>query len=298
MVASILSQVTGQLEKRFLLNAFFPTLLFSIALGLTVAASFGGITGAIEWWNEQDTVVKTVLVVAWVALTFVFANVLANGTLGIVRLFEGYRWPASWFASWGRNHQLNQAAQALARSEDEFQRRFPPFPRELTKDQVAPTKLGNVLLSAERYPRDRYGVDSVRVWPRLFHLVPSEIGESMAAARASMEFLLVVAFLAALYVPLASIALIADAGPLAWFLASLLGGPAVAATAYFAALTPAAVYAQHVRAVFDLHRLELLKSLNVPFPATLEEERRTWDLLTPFLDQGHPHVWRYVVSGK
>src|SRR3954454_15044720 len=188
MVASILSQVTGQLEKRFLLNAFFPALLFSIALGLTCAASFGGIAAGIEWWGQQDGVVQALLVIGWVALTFVFANVLANGTLDIVRLFEGYARPAKWFAGWGRNHHLRTAAEVLERSEDEFQRRFPPFPRHLTKEQVAPTRLGNILLSAERYPRDRYGVASVRVWPRLFHLIPDGIADSMASARASMEF--------------------------------------------------------------------------------------------------------------
>jgi hypothetical protein len=294
VVTSILSQVTGQLEKRFVLNALFPTLVFSLALIAAVAAVAGGIDTAIESWNATDTIVKTLLVIGWVALVFVTANMVANGALWIIRLFEGYVAPASWFGALGRQHQLEIASELLEHNPDEFHQRFPPHPRRLEAKDVAPTTLGNLLLSAEVYSIDRYGVDSVRMWPRLYHLIPETLSTSMAEARASMEFLLVVAFFAALYAPIASLTIMIGAGPVPWFVASLGGGTLIAFVAYFAALAPAAIYADHIRAAYDLHRLELLAALGLPRPATLAEERRLWGIAVHLLDRGEEHVSRYV----
>jgi hypothetical protein len=234
------------------------------------------------------------LVIGSLAFVFVGANLVANGTLAITRLFEGYAPPASWFAGWGKNYQQRRASKTLEEHPELFQRRYPVYPRKLTKDYVAPTRLGNLLRSAESYPKDRYGVDAVRVWPRLYHLLPEDLRSSMADARASMEFLLVVAFLASLYALVASLFLLIVAGPVSLLVGSLLGGTAVAVTAYWAALTPASVYGDHVRAAFDLHRLKLFQAMRMPVPATLDEERRTWDHSIPFLDRGDPHTWRYV----
>jgi hypothetical protein len=294
MVSSVLGQVTGQLGRRFLLNAFFPTLVFSLLVALVVAGGSGGVSGGVDWWDEQSSVIKWLLVIGWVALIFVLANLIANGGLAIIRLFEGYVAPASWLARWGRNYHHWRAAKTLEADRDAFERRFPVYPRSLRTKDLAPTRLGNLLRSAESYPKDRYGVDAVRVWPRLYHLLPEDLRSSMEDARASMEFLLVIAFLATLYAPAAGIYLIAVAGPGSWFLASLLGGTAVALVTYQAALAPAAVYGDHIRAAFDLHRLKLLEAIKVPAPATLEEEQRTWDRVIPFLDRGLPHTWRYV----
>jgi hypothetical protein len=297
MVTGILSQVTGQLDRRFLLNAFFPTVAFSLLVALTVATGTGGVGPALDLWKQASSVVQVLLAVGWVAVVFVTANLLANAGLWITRLFEGYAAPASWFAPWGRNYHQWRAKSVLEHDPEGFQRCYPVYPRALSRDDVAPTRLGNLLLSAESYAEDRYGVPAVRVWPRLYHLLPAVLVSSMSEARASMEFLLVMAFLAALYAPAAGIYLLACAGPTAWFLGALFGGALVAAVAYAASLAPAAVYGDHVRAAFDMHRLELLAAIRAPAPATLDEERRIWDQAVVFLDGGHPHLWRYV-AGK
>jgi hypothetical protein len=299
MLAGILNEVTGQLDRRFLLNAFFPTVVFSIALMLAAAAGADGVGGAVGWWDGLGATVKALLILGWFAAVIVAANVLANKALGIVRLFEGHTLlPQLKLAELGKRRQHKKAKAALDDDGDDFQRRYPVHPRNLGCEDVLPTALGNVLLSAETYSQDRYGVDAVRVWPRLYHLLPETLRTSMAEARAAMELMLVVAFLAGVYTLLASIYLIATAGPLPWFLGSLLGGTALAFTAYWGALSPAAVYGHHVRAAFDLHRLELLASMQAPTPATLDEERRTWEMAISFLDGGHAHPWRYVKAPK
>ncbi len=293
MVSGILGQVTGQLEKRFILNALFPTLVFALLLGLTAAAGAKGVGAGVGSWEDASGGIQALLAIGATAAVLVAANLIANGTLGIIRLYEGYVWENGPVAQWGRNYH-HWRAKKLISEPDRYQKQYPVYPRVLEVANVAPTRLGNVLASAETYSFDRYGLDSVRLWPRLYHLLPDPLQSSMSEARASMEFLLVIAFLSSLYVPLASIYLIVVGGPLPWFLADLVGGATLAIVAYWGSLTPAAVYGNHIRAAVDLHRLELLEAMRVPVPATVDEERRVWDGVTRLLERGGEPSWRFV----
>jgi hypothetical protein len=302
MVSAILGQVSGQLEKRFILNAFFPTLVFGLALGAAVAAGAGGISAAVDLWEGQDSLTKVLLVIGAVSLVLVGANLLSNGMQRVIELFEGYVGVPKWLADWARAHQLRRAAKLQAKVDggdevaaDAFQRSFPVYPRELRREHVAPTRLGNVLRSAETYPKDRYGVDSVRIWPRLYHLLPEAMTDAINEARSSMEFLLGIAFLAALYALLASAYLIASSAGLLWIAFALVVPSLISALAYLGSLAPAGVYGEHIRAAFDLHRHHFLKAAGVPVPMTLAEEKRAWEMLTPLLERGREFKdWRYV----
>src|SRR5215207_2182510 len=98
MVATVLGQVTGQLDRRFLLNAFFPLLVFALVSALAVAAGAGGVTAAVERWNSYASVLQVVLAIGAVSLIFVGANLVANGILWITQVFEGYAAPTTWLA--------------------------------------------------------------------------------------------------------------------------------------------------------------------------------------------------------
>jgi len=296
VIPSVLGQVTGLLDKRFLLNAFFPTLLFSLIVALVVTAGTGGVADAVKHWEEEAAAaVRVLVVVGWVAGTLVVANLVANGTLWIIRLFEGYAQPASWLSRWGQSYQLWRAGRV---SDDDIEARFPVHkPRdELKWCDMAPTSLGNVLLSAETYPRRRYGVPAVRVWPRLYGILPAEARTALEDARSSMEFLLVVAFFATLFTVPATVYLTWVEADIGWTLAALVGGSLVAVVAYRGAHAPAEIYGDHVRAAFDVHRRKLMADLGVPLPATVQEERRRWDEVIRFLDRSEPPHWRYVYS--
>lgn len=293
MITSILGQVTGQLDKRFLLNAFFPTLAFLLACAAVVTTGTGGVAAAIASWSSASTVVQALIVIASVAATLVGANLVANGTLWIIRLFEGWAPPVSWLGRWGASHQLRRARSA---SLDELHARFPVHkpPEQLTWRDMAPTRLGNVLRSAETYPLGRYGADAVRVWPRLYGLLPTDLRAALDESRMSMEFLLVVAFLASVFTVPATVYLIAAAASLPWTLAALGAGSLVASAAYAAALAPAAVYGDQIRTAFDLYRRSLLIALGVPPPASIHEERQAWDEVIRFLAHDEQARWQYV----
>src|SRR5437764_592937 len=157
MITSILGQITGQLDRRFILNAFFPTVLFSLLLTFVIAAQTAGIDATVSSWEDRPVPVRVLIVVAWGAGVLVGANLVANGTLWIIQLFEGYVGALRWFSGWGRRHQLDKAKSA---EDDDLQARYPVHKPacKLTWEDVAPTSLGNVLKSAETYPAGRYGV--------------------------------------------------------------------------------------------------------------------------------------------
>jgi hypothetical protein len=293
VISGILGQVTGQLERRFVLNAFFPTMLFSLLIGVVVSSSTGGVTDAVHRWEEESTAVRVLVVIGWTAAVLVGANLVANATFWIIQLFEGYVGPSRWFSRWARRYQLRRAKSPKA-----IPTRYPAHKpaAKLGWRDVAPTTLGNVLKSAETYPEGRYGVQAVRVWPRLYHLLPEDLRASLADARSSMEFLLVISFYGATFAPLATVYLLVAEVSLPWTLAALLGGSVVAYLAYRGAHAPAEIYGDHVRAAFDLHRLDLLTAVGAPLPATNDEERRIWSDVMRFLDAGQPQQWRRVAA--
>lgn len=291
MIQAVLTQVTGQLENRFLLNAFFPALVASLLAAAVVSTGYDGVDAVVDSWEEQSAAVQALIAIAWVAAVLVVANVVASSMLFIIGVFEGHHLPArireagqaQCFHKWG---QVTDA--------DVKQRNYPVHPAQPARKDFAPTRLGNVLRSAETYPEARYGVQATRTWPRLYLLLPEEVRTALAETRASMEFMLVIAFYSTWLAPASAIYLMVVQADVGWTLAALLGGAALAFAAYFGALTPAAVYGNQVRAAYDNHRFKLLEAIHAPLPASVEEERLVWAHVTRYLELGEAHPGRYV----
>jgi hypothetical protein len=66
----------------------------------------------------------------------------------------------------------------------EMQLRFPN-----RKKNFLPTSFGNILKAAEAYPGDRYGIDAVRLWPRLVHVIPETYYEKVEQSNDGLAFL-------------------------------------------------------------------------------------------------------------
>ncbi|MCW2932233.1 MAG: hypothetical protein JWM19_3195, partial [Actinomycetia bacterium] len=154
------------------------------------------------------------------------------------------------------------------------------YPSKL--DRILPTRLGNIIKAAEEYPADegRYGIDAVFFWPRLIAVVPDAARGDLSDARASMALLLNVSTLGFL-LGVGSFTALAAAmlHPAAAFWACGAGGLVLAALAYRSALAPSRVYAELVRAAFDLYRVDLLNQLKFGLPDNLDEERALWQNL-------------------
>jgi hypothetical protein len=162
-----------------------------------------------------------------------------------------------------------------------------------------PTRLGNILKNAELYPMDRYQIDAVVVWPRLYGLLPENLVQAMDLSRGGMEHMLLLSALFAAFPLAAGGYLLVVKGAWWLFLLCFWGGLAVAWSAYGSALDNAQLYGVQYKAAFDLHRNELLKQLRKPLPATQIEEKQTWKEVCQFLYRDHPRnsaSWIYVDS--
>jgi hypothetical protein len=281
MLTSLGGGLLGLLDRRLVLTAWLPTLLFWGGLGL-LAVTGSGWPSAVHWWLRQPAqfqVAMIALALAWI--TF-WAYMVAALVPVFIRIGEGYL-PGrlSWLIGWRlkahekhQNHMQNASV---------YSWQYADYPL----GSVLPTRLGNILKASEEYPLTRYGIDAVIVWPRLFTVLPDQFVSSIAAAKAPLDLMAVIGALASAFaVAGAAIAgaLLPWYAPLACFAGSLL----VAWLAYAGAVQAARPYAQLIRAAFDVHRGLLLDAAGLARPKSLQAERRQWEQITHLWYQGTP----------
>lgn len=147
--------------------------------------------------------------------------------------------------------------------------------------ELMPTSLGNMLLRAERLSGDRYGLDMMRVYPRIYPFIAPRMESavtqqlSLIAATASLAVSLGITTLAIL--PLV----------LRWDVWSLLPlAPAILTVlAYRGAVAAAAFHGTLLSAVFDVHRFDLVKAFHYEVPESARELTRLNKIISDFLGQ-------------
>lgn len=213
--------------------------------------------------------------------------------LPALRALEGYwpralrwlhhlltRWQNVWLARSERRWQ-QLATQDLAKltsaQHEEYvtlERRLRLAPANLYNRM--PTRLGNILRAAERRPADKYGLDAVICWPRLWLLLPDGVKNDLSAARTSLDTQIRLWIWGVLF--------------LAWSIWAWWAIPVgllVAWFAYQSALSAAEVYGDLLEAAFDLHRTKLYEILRLPLPTTTAEQTQG-RALTEYLLRGPP----------
>src|SRR5260370_17941131 len=73
------------------------------------------------------------------------------------------------------------------------------FPVDANGDPTAlqPSRIGNVIIAYEQYPKVRYGMDSVFYWPRLWLLIDKDVREEVDNPWAAVDSILYAGFGAA-----------------------------------------------------------------------------------------------------
>lgn len=145
------------------------------------------------------------------------------------------------------------------------------------RPELMPTSLGNLLRAAERKPLEKYGLDPIICWSRLWLILPDSVKAELQAARADL-----------------------DAAARIWFWSILLLGwtilgalwiiPLGILSAYFAyyhwAISAATTYGELIEATFDVYRHLLYNSIRWQLPDDPNVERRVGKELTAYLQRG------------
>jgi hypothetical protein len=300
-VAAVLAEAasfSSLRERRFLLNALIPSLAFSVAV--LFMASIGtahGITGTLRYWSSQAGASQAVLIFAFVTWVAFFSVLLAAMWQWLMHLYQGY-WPSTfhWLAKRGVRHQ--QARLLRLYEQGNVAAAYSDYPYVEHLNEVRPTRLGNIIRSAELYPFYRYNAESVILGPRMQALFPESYLKVLEEAASSLEFLLVIATLGGFFSISSGLYLLITNAPWWIFLACFWGGFVLAIGAYSGSLNHARTYAEQLRSGFDLYRTELLKQMRLPLPDTLEEERELWESIGLFMYRNFPPDWSFTREGS
>lgn len=309
MVPEALTQLSTVFRRRFLFNALLPTLVFVTALTALVVASVGPLRRVDLWWSRLDVLAKVVAVVGALAVIWFLAGAVASQWRGIVRLFEGYpalrvlkeRTPG---VAWHRRRaRLMWVGEPVPGQDDDEDAEWPnavlayPSYPLIDDDEnadneadILPTKLGNILLAAERYPLTHYGMDAIYFWPRLFPLLPQQFQEDYEKFLQQHEFPLVVAFQASITAFLGGAVIVATQGPWWLFLAWFTGGQVLAYLLYRLSLDSAEELGEQQRAAFDLYRHLLLEQW--PTPADVKNEKEAFARIQEFIVSNLEPEWQ------
>jgi hypothetical protein len=185
------------------------------------------------------------------------------------------------------------------------------------EDYVMPTRLGNVLKASEVYALDRYYIEAITVWPRLFSVLPGKFLNDMEEKNNHFMFLLnsslimyiaggvslIIGIVGCYVLSVPSSELITYikkitsipngfriiVPPLYFFFSFLLF--TFGYMLYCIAVNAAEDFGLFYRAGFDLYRMDLLKQLHRELPANLNEEKNLWFDISSFFAIGDKLEW-------
>jgi hypothetical protein len=289
--------VGGKLADRFAAVSV-PALVFwlgGLAAWTVHRGSLAAVTRQLGWLDRHGAGVQ-VAVLLTVLLGVAGSGIVVGELAGpVLRFLEGY-WPrwadplrlrladrlaeraAAEAPAWQKAYERVQPA-ADPTAEDlaiytrlERRRRRRPS----SAGYFLPTPIGNILRAAERRPFDKYGLDAVILWPRLWPALPETLRSDLLAARASLDRAAIASIWGVLFCAFAPFTL--------WAIPIGLG---VAATAV-AAVIPgrAQAFGDLLEAAYDQYRTTLYTQLRWPLPANPRQERAEGHRLTSYLWRG------------
>ncbi len=289
--AKLLEGVGGTVADTW--GALLLTPAFGFWLGGGVAAvqrwGWGAVVTWVGQWPEP-------LLLAWAIaalLTVVGSGwVVRQGDLTVLRWLEGY-WP-QWCAPlsrWGIRRQRQRLRHLDQQVRDYCESPKPTpiqvarylqsiaaqrhFPSQETR--LLPTRLGNCLRAAEDRPRDKYGLDAVQCWPRLWLLLPDTARSELFAARSQVDGLVQLWIWSGLFCLWALI--FQTPWPLGLGLLGLW-------LAHHWLLGAVETYGLLVESAFDLYRFDLYAALRWPLPPDPTHEQRFGQQLSRYLLEG------------
>lgn len=169
-----------------------------------------------------------------------------------------------------------------ARREDRAQWLLSRYPTDIRR--VMPTTLGNILRNGEDAAGERYGLDALTVYPRMYPSISKPLSDAMARQldMITLTASLCVSCMLGTVVTL-PILIRLDLWSLIPAVAGLL-----AVVSYRGALRAASDHSVLFATTFDLHRFDMIRALHYELPRTSREEIEFNNHVTKFLQSRHP----------
>lgn len=253
----------------------------------------------VEWqpfWHWLTTLkpeYATLLFFSFLFLASLAAMLVKSMTTPTLKFLEGYGWP-QWTIRKAFKQKYEQQLYHLEekRLSDGLNpaesRKYQKLDHKLMhlpeNDALMPTRLGNLLRSFEQKPQERYGLDAIICWPRLWILLPAELQTELTEARNAVNDAVQIWIWGVLFLVWTT-----------WFWISgnwwslfppILVSISVMAFAYYWMLQAAMTYGQLVQSSFDMYRHSLYKALRWPLPQNPTEEIVQGKQLTAYLWRG------------
>jgi hypothetical protein len=289
--------VGGKLADRFAAVSV-PALVFwlgGLAAWTVRQGSLAAVTRQLGWLDRQGAGVQ-VAVLLTVLLALAGSGIVVGKLAApVLRLLEGY-WPR-----WADPLRLRLARRLAERAAAEapawqkaYERVQPPADptaedlavyarlerrrrrRPSSPGYFLPTPIGNILRAAERRPFDKYGLDAVVLWPRLWPVLPETLRSDLLAARASLDQAAIAGVWGVLFCAFAPLT----------FWAIPIGLGVAATTVVVVVPSRAQAFGELMEAAYDQYRTTLYTQLRWPLPASPHQERVQGRRLTSYLWRG------------
>lgn len=298
MITKLWETAGAKLAERWLSAGFMATIFWLLGAA-TWVVTHGGVDELTRWSvgvAGLPAVGQLTAVLIGLGVVGASALVVNRLTEPAFRLLEGY-WPLWMLRAWhpaivlerrwaGRREKrwadlaaqidsndatLTPADYALYLRLDKRQRAEP-----LREYRRMPTRVGAVLRAAESRPYERYGLETIAVWPRLWLVLPEVTREQLGLARKAMLDTTAVVVWSLLFTTFGWIT--------PW--AAVAGVLVAAVVIHFWLPARAELFSDLLESAFDLHRIALYKQLRWPVPSTPADEREMGMALSRYLWRG------------
>ncbi|MEN8444177.1 MAG: hypothetical protein ABG776_04090 [Cyanobacteria bacterium J06555_13] len=301
--AKFVEGFSSNLANRWIGTLFTPAFVFWLGGGLAVLQQVGW-TCVAQFFTTLPEPLPIGLGVLALLVVSASGFVAQQFEFSVLRLLEGY-WPR-WCRPLSRRlvKRQKKKLKAIDRQWQDLNRKGLQVltPEELQDyiqadlqlsefpdtGRLLPTRLGNILRSAEDRCAAKYGLDAIICWPRLWLLLPDAVKVELSAAREALNLT------ARLWFWGVSFCLWAPVFRVWWPLLGLVA-------AWFASrwmLQAAQVYGDLLESAFDLYRFQLYESLRWPRPKTPAKERALGQELTDYLWHGSEQGLPRFMDGK
>lgn len=292
MPTKFLESLGGKLAENWAANILTPAFVFWIGGLLAWVWRFGRKPLEV-WLKQQPESLLIAGIVSGLLIIAVSAFVVQKFDLSVLRFLEGYwsRWLyplRRWMIQQIERdfQQKDKRWQTLADKKDKQVITNEELEEYITLDgqlmqfpsqphRLMPTELGNILRAAESRPYDKYGLDAVICWSRLWLVLPDGVKKELQEARSNLNTAARFWLWSLLFIVWTI-----------WAWWAILAGLLGMIFAYYWAIDVASVYCSLLESAFDLYRLELYKSLRWPIPINPKQEKELGKQLTRYLLRG------------